>query len=69
MRRSCSDSLLTASQVDGVFRSDNRDSAPAGHQDPHRQAEDMTAPTIIAPQQNNPCSTGAVQTCQCRRMA
>ena len=24
MRRSCSDSLLTASQVDGVFRSDNR---------------------------------------------
>ena len=29
-------------------------SGPAGRQDPHRQAEDMTAPTIIAPQQNNP---------------
>ena len=29
-------------------------SGPAGRQDPHRQAEDMTAPTIIALQQNNP---------------
>jgi len=29
-------------------------SGPAGRQDQHRQAEDMTAPTIIAPPQNNP---------------
>ena len=29
-------------------------SGPAGRQDPHQQAEDMTAPTIIALQQNNP---------------
>lgn len=29
-------------------------SGPAGRQDPHRQTKDMTAPTIIAPQQNNP---------------
>jgi len=29
-------------------------SGPAGRQDPHRQEEDMTAPTIIASQQNNP---------------
>jgi hypothetical protein len=25
-----------------------------GRHDPHQQAEDMTAPTIIAPPQNNP---------------
>jgi hypothetical protein len=29
-------------------------SGPAGHQDPYQQAEDMTVPPIIAPQQNNP---------------
>ena len=29
-------------------------SGPAGRQHPHRQAEDMTAPTIIGPPQNNP---------------
>jgi hypothetical protein len=29
-------------------------SGSAGHQDPYQQAEDMTVPTIIAPQQNNP---------------
>ena len=29
-------------------------SGPAGRQHPHRQAEDMTAPTIVAPPQNNP---------------
>jgi hypothetical protein len=28
-------------------------SGPAGRQDPHRQAEDTTAPAIIALQQNN----------------
>ena len=48
--------IVCAVERDNVIGAKDRrtTSGPAGHQDLHRQAEDMTAPAIIAKPRENP---------------